>query len=100
MIARIWHGRTRAEHADAYLVFLRERAIPDYQATPGNRGVFLLRRIEGDEAHFLTLTHWESLEAIRAFAGEDIARAILYVVSQPEHVNVSEVMVIPRGQAR
>ena len=82
MIARIWHGRTRAEHADAYLVFLRERAIPDYQATPGNRGVFLLRRIEGDEAHFLTLTHWESLEAIRAFAGEDIARAKYYPEDQ------------------
>jgi heme-degrading monooxygenase HmoA len=78
VIARIWHGRTRAEDAVAYLAFLRERAIPDYRATPGNRGVFILRRVEGDEAHFLTVTHWESLEAIRAFAGEDVERAKYY----------------------
>lgn len=78
MIARIWHGRTRAEDAEAYILFLRERAIPDYQGTPGNRGVFLLRRIESDAAHFLTITHWDSLEAIRAFAGEDISLAKYY----------------------
>ncbi len=78
MIVRIWHGRTRAEDADAYLAFLRARAIPDYQDTPGNRGVFLLRRIDGEDAHFLTVTHWENLEAIRAFAGEDVARAKYY----------------------
>jgi heme-degrading monooxygenase HmoA len=82
MIARIWHGRTKAAQADAYLEFLRERAIPDYQKTPGNRGVFLLRRLEGDEAHFLTLTHWDSLESIKAFAGEDIARAKYYPEDQ------------------
>ena len=78
MIARIWHGRTKAEQADAYLEFLKERAIPDYKSTPGNRGVFLLRRVDGDEAHFLTLTHWDSLEAIESFAGEDISKAKYY----------------------
>lgn len=78
MIARIWHGRTKAAQADAYLEFLKERAVPDYQSTPGNRGVFLLHRVEGDEAHFLTLTHWDSLAAIEAFAGADISRAKYY----------------------
>ena len=78
MIARIWHGRTRAKDAEAYLAFLRERAIPDYRGTPGNCGVFLASRLEGNVAHFLTITHWESLEAIRAFAGEDISRAKYY----------------------
>jgi heme-degrading monooxygenase HmoA len=78
VIARIWHGRTRAEDADAYLAFLHERAIPDYESTPGNRGVWILRRLDGGEAHFLTLTHWESLDAIRAFAGEDVAKAKYY----------------------
>lgn len=78
MIARIWHGRTCGKDAEAYLAFLRARAIPDYQGTPGNRGVYLLRRIEGDAAHFLTITHWENIEAIRAFAGEDISRAKYY----------------------
>lgn len=78
MIARIWHGRTKAAQADAYLAFLKERAVPDYQSTAGNRGVFLFRRVDGDEAHFLTLTHWDSLEAIEAFAGADISRAKYY----------------------
>jgi heme-degrading monooxygenase HmoA len=78
MIARIWHGRTRTADADAYLKFLHERAIPDYEGTPGNRGVWILRRIDGDEAHFLTLTHWESLDAIRAFAGDEVSKAKYY----------------------
>ena len=78
MVARIWHGRTRARDYDAYWAFLQERAIPDYQRTPGNRGVRLFRRLDGDEAHFLTLSYWDSLEAIRNFAGADIAAAKYY----------------------
>ena len=78
MIARLWHGRTRARDADAYLLFLTDRAIPDYEGVPGNRGVYLLHRIEGDVAHFCTLTHWDGLDAIRAFAGDDVERAKYY----------------------
>jgi heme-degrading monooxygenase HmoA len=78
LIARIWHGTTEAAKADAYFEFLKQRAVPDYQKTRGNRGVFLFRRLEGNEAHFLTLTHWDSLEAIEAFAGADIAKAKYY----------------------
>jgi heme-degrading monooxygenase HmoA len=58
MIARLWHGRTRARDYDAYWDFLKERAIPDYQRTPGNQGVRLLRRLDADDAHFLTLSYW------------------------------------------
>ena len=75
MIARIWHGRTEAAKADAYFEFLKERAVPDYQMTKGNRDVFLFRRIEREEAHFLT---WDSFEAIKAFAGNDISKAKYY----------------------
>jgi heme-degrading monooxygenase HmoA len=78
MIARIWHGRTRASRADEYLAFLEQRAIPDYQQVAGNRGVYILRRLEGDEAHFEVLTLWESFAAIAEFAGEDISRAKHY----------------------
>ncbi len=78
MIARIWHGRTRAERADDYLLFLERRARPDYRATAGNRAVFILRRFEGEVAHFLCVTHWESRAAIAAFAGPDIALAKYY----------------------
>jgi heme-degrading monooxygenase HmoA len=78
VIARLWHGRTPTEKADDYLAFLLARAIPDYASTPGNVAARILRRDEGDVTHFVTLTHWESLESIRAFAGDDISRAKYY----------------------
>ena len=78
MIARAWHGRTAAGKADAYLKFLIERAIPDYQSIAGNRGATILRRIQGEEAHFLILPSWESRTAIEAFAGADIEQAKYY----------------------
>ncbi len=82
MIARTWHGVTAAAQADEYLNFLVKRAIPDYQSTAGNRGVTILRRIQGGEAHFLILTSWESQAAIRAFAGADIEKAKYYAEDQ------------------
>lgn len=78
MIARIWHGTTPAAKSDEYLEFLHRRAVPDYRATPGNLAVYLLRRLDGDVAHFITLTHWDSLRSIEAFAGADIAKAKYY----------------------
>jgi heme-degrading monooxygenase HmoA len=78
MIARIWHGETSAEKAEEYLDYLNRTGIPGYRATPGNRGAFVLRRIEGDRAHFLTLSLWDSLESIKKFAGEDYERARYY----------------------
>lgn len=78
MIARIWHGVTPAEKADEYHKFLQQTGLKDYQATEGNLGVYALRRIEGDKAHFTLLTLWESEEAIRRFAGDDIEVAHYY----------------------
>lgn len=78
MIARIWHGKTQAATADAYRDFLRARAVADYQAITGNLGTHILRRREGDEAHFITFTFWENVEAIKAFAGEDFEKAKYY----------------------
>lgn len=78
MIARIWHGITPASKADEYVEFLHRSGVRDYQATEGNRGVHLLRRIEGDQAHFLLLTFWDSVESIKRFAGEDYEKARYY----------------------
>jgi heme-degrading monooxygenase HmoA len=78
MITRIWHGRTTAAKSDEYLDLMRTVAIPDYRSTPGNKGAYALRRIEGDTAHFLMLTFWESEDAVRAFAGDDISVAKYY----------------------
>lgn len=78
MICRIWHGRTARERADDYAAFLERRAIPDYRSVPGNLDVAVLRRDEAEVTHFLTMTHWTSEQAIRAFAGDDILRAKYY----------------------
>jgi heme-degrading monooxygenase HmoA len=78
MICRIWHGRTSLERADDYAAFLAQRAIPDYRSVPGNLDVAVLRRDDGDVVHFLTVTHWASLQAIRAFAGDDALKAKYY----------------------
>lgn len=78
MIARIWHGRTEVSKADAYVDFLKQSGLPDYRNTDGNLGAYILRRIEGDEAHFLTLSLWRSLDAIKTFAGEEYEKARYY----------------------
>lgn len=78
MIARTWHGVTPIAKADEYLQLMRTVAVPDYQAIAGNRGVYVMRRIEGETAHFLLLTLWDSADAIRKFAGEDIEKAKYY----------------------
>ncbi|MBZ0290733.1 MAG: antibiotic biosynthesis monooxygenase [Anaerolineae bacterium] len=78
MIARIWHGMTRASDADSYMEYLNHTGLPDYRATPGNLGVTVLRRIEGDVAHFTLISYWDSLDTIRAFAGDTIEVARYY----------------------
>ena len=78
MIVRIWNGRTKAEDFEAYTSFMRERAIPDYQATKGFIKLSFLRRKVGTEAHFQLVTYWESLEVIKNFAGTDYERAKYY----------------------
>jgi heme-degrading monooxygenase HmoA len=78
MIARTWRGATREQDAAAYLRYLGETGLREYRATPGNLGVFALRRIHDGRAEFLLLTLWESADAIRGFAGEDIERAVFY----------------------
>lgn len=78
MIVRMWHGRVPTAKAAAYRAFVNGRAIPDYRAVPGNLSVHILERREGDITHFITLTFWENLEAIRGFAGDDIEKAKYY----------------------
>ncbi|NPA90896.1 MAG: antibiotic biosynthesis monooxygenase [Chloroflexi bacterium] len=78
MIARIWHGRTRREDYEAYTAFLKERAIPDYRGTEGFIRLVFLRRLEENEGHFLLITFWESLEAVKRFAGDDYEKAKYY----------------------
>jgi heme-degrading monooxygenase HmoA len=77
MMARHWHGVTRAD-ADAYARYLNETGIRDYKAPPGNPGVLALRRVEDGCAHFDLFSFWDSLDAIKQFAGENVDVARYY----------------------
>jgi heme-degrading monooxygenase HmoA len=78
VIARIWHGRVPADKADRYHQYLLETGIADYRATPGNRGVYVMRWFDADVAHYELLTLWDSIDAIKAFAGDDYDLARYY----------------------
>lgn len=78
MFVRMWHGKVSTPKADAYRKFLNERAIPDYQSIAGNISVHILERREGGVTHFITMTFWEDLEAIKGFAGEELETAKYY----------------------
>ena len=78
MIVRMWHGRVPTDKAAAYRQFLNERAIPDYRSVPGNISVHILERAEAEITHFITMTFWESLDAIRGFAGDPVEVAKYY----------------------
>ena len=78
MIARTWHGRVLTTKADAYYAYLLRSGLSDYRATPGNCGVYVFRRSEGEITHYLLTTLWEAYDAIQAFAGPDYERARYY----------------------
>jgi heme-degrading monooxygenase HmoA len=78
MIARVWSGAVRTTDADAYAAYIQGTGFAEYGRTPGNRGAWLLRRDDKGTTEFIALSLWDSFEAIRAFAGEDIEAAVLY----------------------
>lgn len=78
MIARAWRGETLAEDGDAYLDYLNETGVRECAATDGNRGVFVLRRTRDDTAEFVFVSLWDSMDAIRDFAGSDPELARYY----------------------
>jgi len=77
VIARLWHGWTAPENADAYEEFLRMKMFPSIHRVPGYLGAELLRRQDGDEIAFVTITRFDSLESVRTFAGEDYEAAVV-----------------------
>jgi heme-degrading monooxygenase HmoA len=78
MIARIWKGAVRRGDGDDYARYMRETGVAAYARTPGNRGVWMLRRDVEDRTEFVMFTLWDSLAAVKAFAGEDYETAVFY----------------------
>src|SRR5947208_1146335 len=70
-----WSPKIVGELNDAYL---QRTGLAECRATPGNLGVEVLRRSDRGETHFLFISYWESMEAIRTFAGDDVERAHYY----------------------
>jgi heme-degrading monooxygenase HmoA len=78
VIARIWRGAVRGEDGDAYADYIRATGLAGYAETPGNQGAWMLRRDLGDRTEFVTFTLWESVDAVKAFAGDDYETAVYY----------------------
>ena len=79
MIARTWRGWVRAEDRAAYVDYIERTGMAEYRRTPGNQGAWMLARdLDDGRTEIVTLSFWVSEDAIRAFAGDDIAQAVFY----------------------
>ena len=100
MIVRAWRGATRAEDAETYLEYLKRTGFEGFSSTPGNRGAIGLRRIVDGKAEFFLLSFWDSEDAVRDFAGDEIGRAVFYpedaqfLTEKDEHVDHFELVVL------
>jgi heme-degrading monooxygenase HmoA len=92
MIARVWRGWTKPQDADAYEALLRAKIFPGLvRDVPGFRGGYVLRRQTDDEEEFVVMTLFDSLDAMRAFAGDDLDVPVI----EPEAAKL-----LSRGETR
>jgi heme-degrading monooxygenase HmoA len=77
MIIREWRGRTATSNADAYPKHFRTNVVPELRRVPGFLGAHLSRRLLNDKIEYLVLTKWQSMDAIRGFAGNDAGKAVV-----------------------
>lgn len=77
MIARVWRGATKPEHADAYEAMLKPELLPGLSKVPGYRGSYFLRRDLDLEVEFVTIIFWESLDSLKGYAGDDYEVSII-----------------------
>jgi heme-degrading monooxygenase HmoA len=78
MIARMWKGAVSSGDADAYATYMQKTGVAGYRQTVGNRGVWMMRRNLDDKTEFVMFTLWDSIEAVKAFAGDDYETAVFY----------------------
>lgn len=77
MIARTWRGETIPANADRYLQFFNKKVFPSLKAIAGHRGAYVLRRDAGSIVEFMVVTLWDSMQAIREFAGQNPEAAVV-----------------------
>ena len=102
-IMRSWCARADTAGSEAYVTFFREKLAPELAHIPGHLGALVLRRIERDAVHIMVQTFWASMAAVRRFAGEDPARAVVeeearaLLLSFDDTVRHDEVVIDTRG---
>jgi heme-degrading monooxygenase HmoA len=74
MVARIWHGRTSADKSDEYRQYLFDVGVKKIATLPGNRGVQMMMNKTADEGEFMVVSYWDSIDAIKGYAGENYTR--------------------------
>ena len=77
-IVRMWTGWIRTADRDTYSDYLEETGLREYRETPGNLGAWVLWRAEGDRTEVTTVSFWDRLDSIAAFAGDDLTTAVFY----------------------
>jgi heme-degrading monooxygenase HmoA len=77
MIARIWRGQAKAANAHLYEEHATRRVFPALTTLPGHRGAYLLTRHADADVEFLAVTLWDSIDAVKAFAGDDPEVAVV-----------------------
>jgi len=96
-IMRLWHGKVAIGKADEYEKFMITKAAPDYSSVDGLQKLYFQRKNEEATAHFLLITIWDSLEAVKNFAGDNPEIAKYYpedddfLLEKEEHVSMYQV---------
>ena len=101
MIARVWRARATARSAPLYVAHFNDAVLPRLASLPGYRGAYLLEHRDDTNVEFVVQTLWDSMEAVKGFAGtnpdvavvDEEARAVL--VSFDTVVQHFEVVVAP-----
>lgn len=70
MISRQWAGVFKAEHTEEYMKHLQKELFPKLSSISGFKGASILREDSGEAVEFLIITNWETMEAIKKFAGD------------------------------
>lgn len=92
MISRHWHGIVKTDQADAYVVYLLSETFPGLRQIQGFLGAEILKREVPEGIEFLIVTRWASIDAVRAFAGEDPGDAVVSPKAQAMMVDYDRVV--------